>query len=84
MRVRALRGFVGQEGSVRRGIVLDVDDKRAAYLLRKGLAEEVQMGARPLSDGPTGEAKRPSSSRAGRQPRKSVSKPAGDALDSSP
>lgn len=45
MRIRALRGWQGQEGRVRRGDVLEVGEPRAAQLLRKGLAE-------PLVDTP--------------------------------
>jgi len=82
MKVLTLRGFQGAEGHVRRGAVLDVGDQRAAYLIKKGLASEVKMQPRPLSGGPTGEAKPSSSSQAARQPKTSRSKSAAAKRDS--
>lgn len=74
MKVRTLRGFLSPEGHVRRGVLLDVDDKRGAMYVRKGLATEVRMSSDPLPHGPTGEAKRSSSSRLARQQRPPTSK----------
>lgn len=42
MQVRVERGFYGREGNVVKGRTLDVDDKRATELLRKGLVSKVQ------------------------------------------
>ena len=42
MKVNVIRGFYGREGNVTKGRTLDVDDKRAAELLRKGLVTNVQ------------------------------------------
>lgn len=41
MKVKALWGFVGQAGQVRRGQEVDVDAEYGHTLIGKGLAEEV-------------------------------------------
>lgn len=41
MKVKALWGFVGQQGTVRRGEEIEVDTEYGHALIGKGLAEEV-------------------------------------------
>lgn len=42
MRVVAIKGYIDGAARVRRGTILDIDDRRGAMLLRKGLAAPVQ------------------------------------------
>jgi hypothetical protein len=60
MDLKATRGFIGEEGNVKRHQVLKgVGEKRAKYLLQKGLAVKASG---PLGGGQTGKAKPASSS----------------------
>lgn len=40
MRIKAMRGWIGREGRVRAGEVVDVDDARAAELIDRGRASK--------------------------------------------
>ena len=74
MQIKALRGAFGGYGRVRRGQIIDVADHQAQQLVKRGLFVPVQSStkeaaktaaATPRKDqtgGPTGEAKRSSSS----------------------
>lgn len=85
MRIKALRGAHGDYGNVRRGAIIDVDDRRAQQLVKRGLFVPVQDAAeaantaspRPSkvrrTGGNTGAAKPSSSSPAGQAPETSRS-----------
>lgn len=77
MHVRALRGLIGDYGSVRRGEVIEVTDFRGQQLVKRGLVTPVMMEAagtatkRPSerrTGGETGETKSASSLRPDRPP----------------
>lgn len=48
MKVKALRSFIGREGSVRAGNVIDVSDTRGRDLERRGLVVSLLTGVRPM------------------------------------
>lgn len=53
MKVRVLRGYVGNEGRVARDSIITVDDKRGYQLIRRGLVTPVlaREAPAPVADG---------------------------------
>lgn len=52
MKVKALRSFYGNTGSVKRGQVIEVSDYRAKQLLKKGIVTDVLSEPKPAASKP--------------------------------